>query len=269
MTSIFDKNIFFVSKVSKHSTKNGNTVYSFFLDNSTWVNNINPTWRRKIGRKWSVSEPLLYKFWEEHHNSLMLVKGKYISCYLFKDNYGAKLSNILSLDLISDFKEEIDLSDGESFKTKLPIYDFLLLKNRDINSDKSISLKSNYNSIRVIRWRMGAWCYNKGNKDVLPYLDTWVADILTVKNIDKIFEKFYKDIPLKGRYARTVEIHYSYNKEDGIYINEHRIKVSMKMTTSGDYDKWFTTPILRYGDALSDEQKEYLESIDFKSSELE
>ncbi len=35
----------------------------------------------------------------------------------------------------------------------------------------------------------------------------------------------------------------------------------MKMTTSGDYNRWVKSPVISYGDALSEQQKEYLEGF--------
>ena len=89
-------------------------------------------------------------------------------------------------------------------------------------------------------------------------------EYLNLFNIDQVFEKFYKDVPLPP-YTPSEggeKSYYTINMmELGIVKMDNHVKVSYKMTTSGDYDKWIAKSVLKIGDPLSNDHIQFLSNF--------
>lgn len=224
-------------------TKRGFKVYKIQLNNSFWASQLVPNRSRK--QKYNK----LYQLYTEANNSLDFLIEKYVSVLLSKNDYGIELIRIDSFDALTDFKNELDLSKGKSFASKLPIYDFLVSTGRNIEHDNSIKLISNFGDMRVSKVNGVDICY--------PFCSD--KKYLTLKNINLIFDHFFNDVelPNKSYGGRNSYYKIDYSHAAIVQMDNH-VKVSYRMTTSGDYDRWDTNIVLKLGDALSEKCIEFL-----------
>lgn len=238
--------IYKVTSASVGETKRGYKVFKLQLNSSIWATKLFPL------RKYDLKNDKLYLLYKEN-NGLEFLNGKYVSLTINQSQYGYQFDYITSFDVFEDFKKEIDSSKGNSFSTRLPIYDFLTSIKRHIEDDGSIKIKSEYGDMRVFKAGGVNICfqYDSGNEK------------LNVNNIEKIFKQFYEGVDLPV-YTLTGDgdgkkSYYKISWQDVAIVRmDNHVKVSYKMTTSGDYDKWIAKKILTIGDDLPDENVDFL-----------
>lgn len=241
-------NIYKVTSVSIGNTKRGYKIFKLQLNNSIWATKLFPL--RKYDREYDK----LYLLYNKK-GTLDFLVGKFISVYIGKGQYGYQFGQIDSFDVLGDFKNEIDSSKGRAFSTKLPIFEFLSkIMHRDIEQDGSIKLSTDFGDMRISIVNGVNVCYQHDRSN----------EYLNIYNIGMIFDKFYKDVPLPPYTTGLDQGKNSYYMISMIDVaivkmNNH-VKVSWKMTTSGDYDKWLSSKVIGIGDKLSDEQSEYLQN---------
>ncbi len=269
--------IYKITSIKSKTTKYGDVLYSLHLNNSTWVNNINPSyhWNPKQVNNDAIDKTnndairliipttntnsfkknmgridLITQTWEKNNRNLDALKGKYICATLLNSEYGLKLTNVISIDVLNDFENALIIHAGVAFYSDLPIYDFLLNLKYNKNEDNSISLKGKYNKLRVIKIGSKTFCYPTSELD----------DIVTLKNINDIFNQFYA--PLKGGHGdeKYYEL-YDYK----ILLHTWRERCSNKMTTSGDYAYWAKETVLEVGNKLTKEHKLFLSTLKSKT----
>lgn len=245
--------IYKITNVTEKFTKKKDKVYSIQFNNSIIINNINPE------EYWASSDKLncglideIREHWLNNNLSLKNLIGKYVSVELGQDNYGMKINTIYSLNIIKDFKKLLDLNLNKAFYIDFEIYDFLKQNDYQLNIDLSITLKKEYQNMRVKKlegYNCKELCY--------PIINS--NDILTIYNIEIIFKKFYEPIKYESENINGEFFH----KLSDLGINKfiHHFKCSTKMTCSDDYDYWSDSLVLRIGDKLTDEQKSYLNMI--------
>jgi hypothetical protein len=227
-------------------TKRGYEVFKFHLNNSFWATKLVPL--RKLDRKYDK----LFKLYTENNNSLEFLVGKFISVNLDQSEYGLQFNSITSLDVFQDFKRELDNSKGKAFSTRLPIYDFLSNMKRPIEPDGSIKLSTDFGDMRI----------SKVDEVNISYQYNESNEYLNLGNLKQVFDRFYKNIILPPYDNETSDNSYyeiSLSKV-GIVRMDHRVKVSINMTTSGDYDKWDSTVIQKIGDKLPLEHVSFLKN---------
>ena len=80
-----------VSKIVEKYTQKQDLVYSIQLDNSIWINNVNPnlTWKSS-GKKNMSMLKTLNKSWLSHDKSLKFLEGKYVDILIVDSEYGKK-----------------------------------------------------------------------------------------------------------------------------------------------------------------------------------
>lgn len=234
-----------VTSASIETTKNGYKIYKLKLNSSIIATKLVP--RDKV----ALIFDNLYKAYIKNNESFDFLIGKYISVYLSKNKYGFEFTKIDSLDLLQDFKSMLDSSKGKSFAPRLPIFDFLISIKRATEPDGSIKIVSNFGDVRISRVNGVDICYKYNTSD----------EYLNFKNIKKIFEKFYKDVVLPA-HSPGDGGDKSYYKIDlyeaGIVRMDNHVKISLRATTSDDYDRWSSSSVLRIGDKLSDAQISFL-----------
>lgn len=236
--------IFKVTAATIGETKRGYKVFKLQLNNSIWATKLFPL--RKLDRKYDK----LYQMYLEHE-SISFLEGKYISVSISQSQYGYQFSSISSFDVLADFKKEVDSSKGSAFSTKLPIYDFLASMQREIEDDGSIKIKSEFGDMRVSKVDGVNICYqfDSGNEK------------LNLNNINTIFKRFYEgvDLPAYSPSEGGSKSYYKVSISDAaiVKMNNH-VKVSYKMTTSGDYDKWLASVVLKIGGELPDDHSLFL-----------
>ena len=241
--------IYKVTSASVGETKRGYKVFKLQLNNSIWATKLFPL------RKYDLKNDKLYLLYKKN-NGLEFLNGKYISLTISQSQYGYQFDYITSFDVFEDFKNEVDFSKGNSFSTRLPIYDFLTSINRHIEDDGSIKIKSEYGDMRVFKAGGVNVCYqyDSGNEK------------LNVNNIEKIFKQFYEgvDLPvysLSGD-GDGQKSYYEISWIDVAIVRmDNHVKVSHRMTTSGDYNEWFASKILKIGEQLSDDHIQFLQEF--------
>ena len=237
-------NIFKVTTATIGETKRGYKVFKLQLNKSIWATKLFPL--RKLDCKYDK----LYQRYLEHEN-ISFLEGKYISVSISQSEYGYQFSSISSFDVLADFKKEVDSSKGKAFSTKLPVYDFLASMKRDIEDDGSIKIKSEFGDMRVSKVDGVNICYqfDSGNEN------------LNLNNIDKIFKRFYEgvDLPAYSPSEGGSKSYYKVSMSDTAIVKmDNHVKISYKMTTSGDYDKWLAKVVLKIGDQLPDDHIRFL-----------
>lgn len=249
-----------ITSIKERKTKKEDIVYSILLDDNIWINNINPDliWQSSGKKNMGIIKEI-NKFWIKNNHSLDSLKGKYISAGFSKSDFGLKFDYVSSLDIIKDFKDELDNSNGEVFITSLPIYQFLEKANYQKNNDSSINIKSKFNNMRI-KYIDPDCPYTKR---ILCYPHYNTNDVLTLTNIEAIFNKFYADLKYDApNVDRDGSWKYSISSlKTEIQKDIRHCRVSYKMTTSGDYDYWESETVLKIGNKLTDEQKKFLQKI--------
>lgn len=235
--------IYKVTSATVNTTKNGYKVFKLQLNNSIWASKLFPL------RKYDLEHDKLYKLYTEKNN-LDFLKDKFISISIYPSQYGYEFSYILSYDALEDFKKQLYTANGSAFSTKLPIYDFLSSMQRNIEQDGSIKIISDLGDIRVSKIDDVDICYQFDISN----------EKLNLKNIELIFNRFYKDIlPRRTASGDLSDSYYTISMHDVAIVRmDHDVKVSNKMTLSGDYNRWITNVILRIGDKLPEEHIQFL-----------
>lgn len=239
--------IYKVTATEIGKTKRNFRIYKIQLNNQLWATKLMPL--RTLDQKYSK----LYQLYSENNKSLDFLVGKYISISVSKNDYGYEFSSIGSFDVLKDFKDQLDKSGGKAFATRLPIYDFLVGIKRPIESDGSIKIVSDFGDMRVSNFSSVSICYKFDPGD----------EKLNVGNIEKIFKKFYEGVDLPV-YTLTGDgdgqkSYYKFSWQDAAIVRmDNHVKVSHKMTTSGDYDKWIAKTMLKIGDELPDDHVKFL-----------
>ena len=227
-------NVYKITSALIETTKRGYKLYKLQLNNSIWATQLLPL------REHEKKHSKLYQLYVENNDSLNFLVGKYIATSLNQSEYGVQFSSIYSLDVLQDFKNELESSDGSAFSTKLPIFDFLLSQGRTVEFDGSIKVSAGFGDMRIANMKGVNICYKYDES----------KDHLNLNNIQQVFDKLYKDVSLPSCQGDSDSYYKIDYKEMAIVRMDHHVKVSYKMTTSGDYDKWFTTVILKIGDKL-------------------
>lgn len=238
--------IYKVTSATVGTTKKGYNIFKLQLNNSILATRLFPL--KEYERKYDK----LYLLYLEN-KSLDFLEGKLISVSVSHSQYGYQFSRISSFDVLKDFKQEVDSSKGEAFSTKLPIFDFLSSMHRSIEPDGSIKIHSDFGDMRVSKIN---------GVDICHPFDTSIEK-LNLKNINYIFNKFYKDVdlPACSESEGGSKSYYKISMEDAAIVRmDNHVKVSYKMTTSGDYDRWNTYPVLKIGDRLPDDYIQFLKS---------
>lgn len=237
--------IYKVTAAEIGKTRKNFEFYKIQLNNQLWVTKLIPL--RNSERNGSE----LYQLYAENNKSLDFLIGNYISISISKNDYGYEFSSIGSFDVLKDFKSQVDKSNGKVFSTKLPIYDFLVSLNRPVEIDGSIKIFSNYGDMRVSKIKGISVCCQHDTSN----------EYLNLSNIEQVFEKFYKDVSLPAYDPSEggANSYYAINMmELGIVKMDNHVKISNKMTTSGDYDKWCSKSVQKIGEKLPEEQIQYL-----------
>lgn len=239
--------VYKVTAAAIGKTKRNFEIYKIQLDNELWVSKLIPF------RVVDQNNSKLYKLYLKNNESLDFLVGKYICTSISKNQYGYEFDSILSFDVLKDFKDQLDKSAGEVFSTKLPIYSFLLRNNRPIESDGSIKIVSNFGDMRISKYKSLSVCY--------PFMSG--DEVLHFGNIEKIYKKFYEGVDLPV-YTLTGDgdghkSYYRISWEDAAIVRmDNHVRVSYKMTTSGDYDRWVANKILKIGDELPEDYVKFL-----------
>lgn len=243
------KRFYKITSIQEKKTKKSDIVYSMQLDNTIWINNINPNpiWESSGKKNYGLIDKF-NKVWVNNASSLDSLKGKYICALFSESDYGLQFDHVESTDMIEDFKDELDNSMGQSFYSELPIYDFLEQAKYKINDDGSINIKSPFTNTRIKKIDDATLCYS--------FYDS--NNILTLENIEAIFNKFYSHLKSETG-GNNIFKHRIPSSMIGIAKETYDSYVSNKMTRSGDYSRWENEIILRLGDRLSDEQKLFLQ----------
>ncbi len=232
--------IFKVTAATIGETKRGYKVFKLQLNKSIWATKLFPL--RKLDRKYDK----LYQTYLER-KSMSFLEGKYISVSISQSEYGYQFSSISSFDVLADFKKEVDSSEGIVFYTRLPIYDFLVSMKRDIEDDGSIKIKSEFGDMRV-------------SKEGVCYQFDSSHDKLNLNNINMIFKQFYENVDLPGD-SDGKKSYYKISMTDTAIVRmDNHVKVSYKMTTSGDYNKWIAKKVLKIGEQLPDDHIQFLKN---------
>jgi len=238
--------IYKVTSAGIGETKRGYKVFKLMLNNSIWATKLVPL--KKTERKYNK----LYQLYEENRNLDFLI-GKYISISVNQTQYGFEFSSISSFDALQDFKKELDVSNGSAFSTKLPISDFLLNIQREQEEDGSIKITSDFGDMRVSKLNGVNICYQYDTSD----------ERLNLTNIDRIFDAFYKDVSLPPSSIGDggAKSYYKVSVNDAAIVQmDNHVKVSYKMTTSGDYDRWHTKIVQKIGDKLPGDQIHFIKN---------
>jgi hypothetical protein len=238
--------IYKVTAASIEKTKKGYKIFKLQLDKSFLATKLVPF--SKVDQIFCK----LYNLYAKNNESLAPLVGKFISVSLNKTKFGMEIYSIESVDVLQDFRIKLDYSKGEAFSTTLPIYDFLSNMQRVIEPDDSIKLATDFGDMRISKIDGVNVCYQYNTSN----------EYLNLKNINQIFDRFYKDVilpPYDNETDRNSYYKISLN-EVGIVRMENHVKVSYKMTTSGDYDKWLSTVVQKIGKKLPEEHVHFLKS---------
>lgn len=238
-------NLYKINAVKSKKTRKGDDVFSIQLDNSVWINNINPevVWLSSGLDNKSLIKAI-HKYWMENNYNLDGLIGKYIFASYSNSDYGLKFDYVKSVDIVGDFKKLLDKSNNRAFFTDLPIYSFLENRQYKKNEDNSISLRNPYHNMRIVNLNDITICYEY----------TEMKDVLTIKNIELIYNKFYKGIcpPRKENVDSKYELEY-------ISIIQNSTKYYTTTTSKKDKKPTRTSNvILTIGDKLNDEQLKFL-----------
>jgi hypothetical protein len=231
-------NVYKVTEAIIGETKRGFKIYKLQLNNSILATKLVP-FERKYDK--------LFRLYEENNNSLKFLVGKYISISLSQSQYGFEFDSIISFDVLKEFKELLDRSQGKAFLTGIDIYDFLKTRNYSINQDNSITLKDPYGNFNVVK-----------NGITICYPNNLEDNCLSLDNIKAVYNQFYKDKAIDNgnpdldcKYALTpvaiVKNEQQYHKYKGGIISNN------------DYD------VLRIGDSLSEEQYSYILNLGIRT----
>lgn len=242
-----DEKIYKVTAAKVAKTKQGHDLFRIQLNGQIWVSKFVPN--KPVEQKFCS----LYKHYANNNKNLNFLTDKYISIAISEGEYGYSFYTIGSIDVIRDFKDQVDRSKGKAFFTKLPIFEFLASKNRTIETDGSIKITSDRGDMRISILNRANICHQYDESNLL----------LNLVNINIIFEKFYKGVELPNDDPlHHSSSYYTISTEAlGIVRMDNQVNISLTMTKSGDYDKWVATPILKIGDQLSEEQIMYLNAI--------
>ncbi|MGB2739112.1 MAG: HRDC domain-containing protein [Cognaticolwellia sp.] len=233
--------IYKVTAASTDETKQGFGVFKLQLNNTTWVTKLIPL--NKRDRKYDA----LYNQYTVKNN-LEFIIGKYISISFKQTQYGHEFTSINSFDVLSDFKTELRHARGSAFTSSLPIYDFLINIKRNVEPDGSIKVKSDFPDIRVTKLYGSDVCYQFNNNKIM----------LTPNNIIMIFEQFYKDVTLPSKNG-DLDSYYRISRTHAAIVKmNHRVKLSYKMTHSGDFVGWEPEVIVKIGEELPDNHAQFL-----------
>ena len=136
------KNIYKVTSVIENIAKNGNIYYKIELDGNIWA---------KMFTKIKKVELNSHDLNEKNTlNNLNNMQDKFILTTLEESKYGYNIDYIESFDVIKEFKNLLEKSNGKSFSTNLPIFSFLKNRHYKVNSDNSITLKKPYDNYNII-----------------------------------------------------------------------------------------------------------------------
>lgn len=247
--------LFYVSKVRREADSKGNVIFNFLLTD------LEGRYSLKSGSSLCAYMSLdrakndwsLGRYYDDCNGDLTGLSGKYFMLSMSVLESENEITDVWSLDVVAGFKKELDKNAGKDFFTSLSVYNLLVYFNREVNSDGSISLNYGNGDLCVVSSRNDSGTICGCNIDS--------NEILTIKNIEKIFEKFYENVDLPP-YSEGNKSYYSiqYNPI-AIIRKDHYLKVSYRMTTEDDHDYWRVSNVLCLGDALSVEQTEYLKSL--------
>lgn len=183
----------------------------------------------------------IYKHYKLNNFSLDSLVGKYVSLRLEETKYGFQFSDVISCDVVGDFKRLLDKANGKAFHTDLDVCKILIRNGYAMNANKSITLKAEYRELDIIRKNETIICY-----------PNWIdGTYLSVENIETIYNYFYKgkeidtmNSDIISEYclhsAAIVEFRCKYHKDNGKLL-------------SRDY-----LDVIRVGDRLSQAQMDYL-----------
>lgn len=242
------KGIYKVTRACVDITNGGYEVFKIQLDNHLKVTKLFPFQKKR--KEKGRNNDKLYD-WYLGDLDFKLLIGNYIYASLGETKYGYEFDWIASFDVVNDFKNKLESYKGKTFSTRFPIHDLLSKLQRTIELDNSIKIKSSYGDVRV---------YDFGEFNLCCQYDNSV-DTLNVFNINLIFEHFYKNtrLPAYCQSEGGENSYYSISIEYlGIVRMDNHVRISGKMTKSGDFDTWDANLVLGFGAALTEEQKEFL-----------
>lgn len=229
--------IFKVTAATIGKTKRGYKVFKLQLNNSIWVTQLVPFKLQEYNA--------FHKKYIEYRN-ISFLQDKYILISFYKSEYGHEFRFIASCDVLADFKADIDSSEGNAFYTSMPVYDFLLSINRNIEDDSSIKIKSKFDDMRL-------------SKDGVCYRFDTSYDKLNFNNINIIFKQFYENVDFPEPLGYSSKSYYKISMKDTAIVRmDNSRKISYRATTSGDYDKWTAIKILKIGEQLPEDHIKFL-----------
>ncbi len=225
--------VFKVTAAIVSETKRGYKVFKLQLNKEIWVTKLLPLNEKDKDRDG------LYQYYVRNESISFLV-GRYIEILFGHSDYGYEFYSILSFDVIKDFKVLLDNSNGKAFSTRMDMYSFLVSKNYHINADSSITLNPPYEKFDLSKKNI---CYPNYLSD----------DVLNMKNIEFIFNSFYKNLSIETNDLDRDEKYVL--TPLSIAINSKRYHKYKSKTLSD-----ITTDVLRIGDTLSNEHIEFLKA---------
>ena len=234
-------NVYKVTAAKITKTKNGYELYNLELNKSIQATKLVPLKEMERNR-----DPL-YKLYEQNNRSLHILVGRYIATHLEESEFGKRFSSVDSLDVLQDFKSLLEKSNGKAFSTNINIFNFLKERGYPLNPDGSITLKAPHTNCNIKPKFECIVCYpnNTGDKT------------LTLDNIEEIYERFYKGISIDNGNPDRDEQYQS--RTTSIVINRRTFHKSKGGVISDiDFD------VLRIGDALTEEQWQFLSSNENK-----
>lgn len=193
----------------------------------------------------------LHQMLRKNQYSVDFIVNRYIVADIKQTDTGMNLGHVASWDLVDDFEQQLQLHISKQyddfnkyvfFIAHLPIYKFLVRKNYP-QFDGLIRLRGEYKNLVVDEQNM---CFSYEGIDEKNLNSN---KFLTRDNIQKIFQKFYKnkhdsDPDIFDSYiCYKRHIVYSYSKAD-----RHTTRIQSR----GSH------VVLKIGDSLSSEQANYL-----------
>jgi len=253
-------NFYKVTSVHEKKTKKGDIVYNLQLNNSIRVNFVNPD---KIWRSSGKDNPRAFDalniFWINNNKSLEKLLGKYIAGSLEESDFGKQFSEIISVDMVNDFKILLDESSNRAFSTSMPIYSLLESLDYRKNNDNSITLKNPYDNFNINKHNGNSFNFTledlmyrtEHGVNTICYPKSLGKDVLTLDNIERICHHYGKSGNKYSAYAMTpveiIEMEFSRSYK---YRGSGKSNIKEEMSSIGI--------ILRVGDKLSNEQMWYL-----------
>lgn len=112
-------NVYKVTAATIKKTRSGCAIYSLHLNKSIWATKLVPLSDRD--RRYDK----LYQQYLKNNNSLEFLLGRYIAVRLEETQFGKNFKEIISFNVLEEFKKLLDESKGRAFFTSINVFEFL------------------------------------------------------------------------------------------------------------------------------------------------